>query len=85
MLDLNSIAIGVSPAYNMRVEHPTGAEYATHLQNLAKYFKLPIQENTNVPGIEKHGDLFTIETENGGYSCKECSLVPAGKDTNIHH
>ena len=23
MLDLNSIAIGVSPAYNMRVEHPT--------------------------------------------------------------
>ena len=47
MLDLNSIAIGVSPAYNMRVEHPTGAEYATHLQNLSKYFELPIQENTN--------------------------------------
>ena len=34
MLDLNSIAIGVSPAYNMRVEHPTGAEYATKIQGL---------------------------------------------------
>jgi len=65
MLDLNSIAIGVSPAYNMRVEHPTGAEYATHLQNLSKYFELPIQENTNVTSIEKHDDLFIIETENG--------------------
>ena len=36
MLDLNSIAIGISPAFSMRVEHPTGAEYAepvsyTHL------------------------------------------------------
>ena len=31
MLDLNSIAIGVSPAFSMRVEHPTGQEYASHL------------------------------------------------------
>ena len=65
MLDLNSIAIGVSPAYNMRVEHPTGAEYATHLQNLAKYFDLPVKENTNVTSIEQHDGLFTIETEDG--------------------
>lgn len=35
MLDLNSIAIGVSPAFSMRVEHPTGQEYASHLQDLA--------------------------------------------------
>ena len=38
MLDLNSVAIGVSPAYNMRVEHPTGAEYATHLQSPSQVF-----------------------------------------------
>ena len=65
MLDLNSIAIGVSPAYNMRVEHPTGAEYAEHLQSLANYFELPIMENTNVSSIEKDGDIFKVETENG--------------------
>ncbi len=70
MLDLNSIAIGVSPAYNMRVEHPTGGEYATHLQNLAKYFDLPVKENTNVTSIEKHDDLFTIETENSVFHAK---------------
>ena len=64
MLDLNSIAIGVSPAYNMRVEHPTGAEYAEHLQNLANYFELPVKENTNVSSIEKVGDIFHLETEN---------------------
>ncbi|MGB0600548.1 MAG: NAD(P)-binding domain-containing protein, partial [Rubripirellula sp.] len=28
MLDLNSIAIGVSPAFSLEVEHPTGEEYA---------------------------------------------------------
>ena len=64
MLDLNSIAIGISPAYNMRVEHPTGAEFAAHLQNIVEYFELPVQENTNVTSIEKQDDLFIIKTEN---------------------
>ena len=63
MLDLNSIAIGVSPAFSMRVEHPTGQEYASHLQDLAGFFELPLLEDTNVLGIEKEGDLFVIETE----------------------
>ena len=63
MLDLNSIAIGVSPAFSMRVEHPTGQEYASHLQDLAGFFELPLLEDTNVLGIEKEGDLFLIETE----------------------
>ena len=35
MLDLNSIAIGVSPAFTMRVEHPTGKQFAAHLQDIA--------------------------------------------------
>ena len=26
MLDINSIAVGVSPAYSLEVEHPTGPE-----------------------------------------------------------
>ena len=63
MLDLNSIAIGVSPAFNMRVEHPTGGEYAAHLQNLADYFELPVLEHTNILSIEKHGESFHLKTE----------------------
>ena len=63
MLDLNSIAVGISPAYSMRVEHPTGDEYAAHLQSLADYFELPIRENTNVINIEKNEDFFHLNTE----------------------
>ena len=62
MLDLNSIAIGVSPAYSLEVEHPTGLEYAQHLQGVARYFQLPIQENTEVKRVTKIGDDFVVDT-----------------------
>ena len=64
MLDLNSIAIGVSPAFNMRIEHPTGKQFAIHLQGLVEYFELPIQEDTDITSIAKIDDLFHLETEN---------------------
>ena len=35
MLDLNSISVGISPAFSMRVEHPTGNEFSEHLQSLS--------------------------------------------------
>ena len=60
MLDLNSIAIGISPAFSMKVEHPTGKEYAEHLQDIAEYFELTILENTNVDSIEKTDGLFHL-------------------------
>ena len=63
MLDLNSIAVGVSPAFSMRVEHPTGSEFARHLQDLATFFELPIQENTDVINIEKKDELFHLVTD----------------------
>ena len=63
MLDLNSIAIGVSPAYNMRVEHPTGQDYAEHLQSLAEFFELPIRENADVKQITCDEGVFSVETE----------------------
>ena len=61
MLDLNSIAIGVSPAYSMKIEHPTGPEFAQHLRDIAEYFELPVQENTDVKSIEKKQGLFHLE------------------------
>ena len=62
MLDLNSIAIGVSPAFSLEVEHPTGREYAAHLKAVAKFFKIPIREQTDVMRIAKVGDDFRIDT-----------------------
>ena len=61
MLDLNSIAIGVSPAYSLSVEHPTGQEYAAHLRGLAQHFEIPVKENTNVSRITKT-DEFCVDT-----------------------
>ena len=40
MLDLNSIAIGVSPASRLEVAQPTGREYAGHLRGVAQHFEL---------------------------------------------
>ncbi len=62
MLDLNSIAIGVSPAFSLRVEHPTGEEYAMHLMAVAQFFELPIRPNTDVTRIAKVGDSFRVDT-----------------------
>ena len=70
MLDLNSIAIGVSPAYNMRVEHPTGQDFADHLKFLAEEFELPIWDHTNVTAIEKGSEEFNIETDKGSLQAK---------------
>ncbi len=63
MLDLNSIAIGVSPAYSLGVEHPTGREFAAHLRGIAQHFKMPVQENTTVLRVAKVGDDFRVDTE----------------------
>ena len=63
MLDLNSIAIGISPAFSMKVEHPTGKEYAEHLRDISDFFELPIREKTDVMNIEKIEGLFHLETK----------------------
>ncbi|MEM8783814.1 MAG: NAD(P)/FAD-dependent oxidoreductase [Planctomycetota bacterium] len=63
MLDLNSVAIGVSPGYSIQTEHPTGLQYATHLRGVAKHFELPVREKTNVQRVTKIGDEFCIDTD----------------------
>ena len=62
MLDLNSIAIGTSPAFSLEVEHPTGQQYARHLRTVAQFFEVPVRQNTEVFNIERVGDLFRIAT-----------------------
>lgn len=65
MLDLNSIAVGVSPAYSLEVEHPTGRQYAAHLQGVAAYFELPVREKVDVLQIVKVRNTFHIDTAAG--------------------
>ena len=62
MLDLNSIAIGTSPAFSLGVEHPTGAEYASYLRAVVQFFELPVRAHTDVQQIVRVGDGFRIDT-----------------------
>ncbi|MFG0255984.1 MAG: NAD(P)/FAD-dependent oxidoreductase [Rhodopirellula sp. JB053] len=70
MLDLNSIAVGVSPAFSLEVEHPTGEEYASHLRGVAQYFELPVREQTDVRRVTKAGDHFRVDTAEGTLQAK---------------
>ena len=65
MLDLNSVGVGISPAFNMRIEHPTGQEFADHLQSCVNYFELPIRENTDILSVDKVDEMFHLETKAG--------------------
>lgn len=70
MLDLNSVAIGASPAYSLQVEHPTGAEFAAHLRALAEVFELPVRDGVDVIHVTKQADLFVLETPDETLYCK---------------
>ena len=65
MLDLNSIAIGTSPAYTLVREHPTGKEYARYLKTVAKYFKLWIEKGLDVRSVTASQSGFRVATSRG--------------------
>ena len=83
MLDLNSIAIGVSPAYSLQVEHPTGRQYAGHLRGVAKYFELPVQDDTDVLRVAKADEVFLIDTAKETLRAKH--IVWAGGEFQYPH
>ncbi|MEL7238124.1 MAG: NAD(P)/FAD-dependent oxidoreductase, partial [Planctomycetota bacterium] len=70
MLDLNSIAIGASPAYSLEVEHPTGAQYAAHLRAAVKFFDLPVRSDVDVIRVTPHAELFLVDTPEETIYCK---------------
>lgn len=65
MLDLNSVAIGTSPGFSLRTEHPTGRQYAAYLQALAIHFKLPVQEGVELLAVEPVQGGFRVESSAG--------------------
>ena len=62
MLDLNSIAMGTSPAYSLEVEHPTGDDYAKYVRGVARFFELPVREHTDVLTVMQVDGGFQIDT-----------------------
>ena len=65
MLDLNSIAIGTSPGFSLKIEHPSGKEYATYLQAVAQHFQLRVRSEVNVSEIVPREDSFEVQTNEG--------------------
>ena len=70
MLDINSVAIGASPAFGLQVEHPTGKQYASHLRGVADFFELPIRDDINVTHIGQSEGLFRVETNVQTFSAR---------------
>ncbi|WP_109832464.1 NAD(P)/FAD-dependent oxidoreductase [Reichenbachiella versicolor] len=70
MADLNAITPDTSPALSLMTEHPTGEEYASYLEGLSAYHKLPVYTGVEVKEIQKDGRLFTLDTSLGSYECK---------------
>ncbi len=46
---------------------PTKDEMADYLQTYADHFALPIQIDTRVVGMQKHGETFMLQTTQGNY------------------
>lgn len=65
-LDLNSIAIGTSPAFTLECEHPTGVQYSDYLKSVVEYFHLPVQTGIDVRSMaSRPKGGFELETSAG--------------------
>jgi thioredoxin reductase len=65
MLDLNSIAIGTSPAYSLGEEHPSGSRYAGYLRAVARHFRLRTKKGVDVSAIAVEDGGFLLQTTQG--------------------
>ncbi len=65
-LDLNSIAVGTSPAFTLGCEHPTGSQYANYLVSVVDYFDLPVKTGIDVLSVTpRPTGGFELETSVG--------------------
>ncbi len=68
--DLNAVTYNTSPAYTLKTEHPTGAEYARYLKGVVKAFDLHVLEGTEVNSIKKVSAGFVLDTSRGEIASK---------------
>jgi putative flavoprotein involved in K+ transport len=67
LLDLNAVALNTSPAYSLKKEHLSGAEYAQYLQGLVEWHALPVVQGVDVFSLQpsSRGDGFLLHTSSG--------------------
>ena len=75
MPDLNAISPETSPAFELLTEHPTGNEYADHLENVASFYELAIETNITVENIEKKDNSFLVQTNTKSFKSKFVNWV----------
>lgn len=54
---------------------PTKDELADYLERYAKKFKLSIKLNTTATKLQKHGNIFKVQTDNGIYFAKNIIIA----------
>lgn len=65
LVDLNAITPDTSPAYTLRREHPSGAEYAHYLRAVAAHFELPVRDGVTVSSVNRTSGGFVLDTNAG--------------------
>lgn len=65
LTDLNAISFDSSPAFAVKLEHPSGEEYARYLEQAAEVFGLSVITGVDVRGLEPGDDDILLHT-NGG-------------------
>ena len=65
LTDLNAISYDSSPDYALKREHPSGAEYATYLDQACKVFGLRVETGIEVTILMPNGDQIDLITNAG--------------------
>ena len=68
--DLNAVDDTTSPAYTLRVEHPSGTEYTEYMQRVVKHFSLPVAEGVDVQAVNAGENGFVLKTSSGEMSTR---------------
>lgn len=65
LTDLNAISFDSSPAFALKQEHPSGADYASYLDQAVQIFGLNVTTGIDVKGIEPRGEKIVLHTNAG--------------------
>jgi thioredoxin reductase len=77
LVDLNAITPDTSPAWTLGKERLSGPDYARYLEAIARHFEVPVDDGTEVTGVERvvnpfardeieeHAGLLEIVTNKG--------------------
>ncbi len=67
LVDLNAVTPDTSPAYTLRKERLSGADYARYLDAVARHFALPIHAGVDVQRVQPVRDGFVLHSASGEF------------------